>query len=693
MSGPNPWKNPAWLGEISMALLSLLLGGGAVAQQTAPAFDAPRAKIIERGKFRLHKFAQAIGEETYEIRKQSRLFEIESSFEFTDRGSQVPLTATLRYDSDFTPEQFEVEGKNSRFNRIDDFVSVRRSTVLVRRGQSEREEPRPRQFFTISGYAPTAVQMMLLRYWRAHGSPDRLRVFPAGEVRIEHRGADQVEIASKPISLERYIISGLIWGREAIWLDSKKRLIAVISIDAEFDHFEAVREGYETALPILLSRAGKDEMAALADIARDFPGRRAGKLALVGATLVDGTGREPISDSIVVIDGDRIVSAGRRAEIAVPADTTLIDVAGKTILPGLWDMHAHFEQVEWGPIYLATGVTTVRDCGNEFEFIVAVRDAIAGGRGLGPRLLLAGLVDGTGPKALGIQRVDNSNEAQRWVNRYHEAGFQQMKIYSSMTRDNVQAVTIAAHRLGMTVTGHIPNGMSLFEAVDAGMDQINHVHYVAAAMIPEGTLVNSTRDQFEQRIAAIEVTSPEGIKVIDFLKAHSIVVDPTVALEEFGTVSASRPFESFEPGVLKLAPELADQFATPTEEDPQQETRLSVLHRLLQIIGALHAAGVPIVAGTDQSVPGYSLYREIELYVEAGFTPMEAIRAATAVPAQVMGLDKELGSVEPGKQADLIVLGANPLESIHNIRTVEKVVAGGTLYESALLWRSVGFRP
>jgi imidazolonepropionase-like amidohydrolase len=531
--------------------------------------------------------------------------------------------------------------------------------------------------------------MMLLRYWRAHGSPERLRTFPVGEVKIEHRGRDGIEIESKRISLDRYIISGLIWGREAVWLDSKMRLVAVISIDAEFDHFEALLEGYEAALPALLASAGKDEMAALAELAENLPGKRTGKLALVGGTLVDGTGREPILDAAVVIDGGRIAAAGPRAQVAIPADATLIDTSGKTILPGLWDMHAHFEQVEWGPIYLAAGATTVRDCGNEFEFIVAVREAIRSGRGLGPRLLLAGLVDGTSPKSLGVQRVDNPDEARAWVRRYHDAGFEQMKIYSSMTRENVESVSTAAHQLGMTVTGHIPNGMNLFQAVEAGMDQINHLHFIAAEMMPEGT----PGEGVAERVAGIDVNSPQATKVIDLLKAHSIVVDPTVALAELGTASPGRPFESFEPGTLKVAPELAAQYVIPASKEPIKQARIVALERDLQIIGALHKAGVRIVAGTDQAVPGYSLYREIELYVEAGFTPMEAIRAATIVPAQVMGLDSELGTVEAGKTADLIVLGANPLKSIHNIRTVEKVVSGGTLYDTAPLWKSVGFKP
>jgi imidazolonepropionase-like amidohydrolase len=165
-------------------------------------------------------------------------------------------------------------------------------------------------------------------------------------------------------------------------------------------------------------------------------------------------------------------------------------------------------------------------------------------------------------------------------------------------------------------------------------------------------------------------------------------------MEQIFMRSASHPISSFEPGVSKLAPELSEPFASPVgAADPLESTFQTVFQKYLQIVGALHRAGVPVVAGTDQAVPGHSLYREIELYVQAGFTPLEAIQAATLVPAKVMGLDKDLGTVEAGKKADVIILGANPLDSIRNIRTVEKVVTGGTLYESAPLWESVGFKP
>ena len=683
-----------------MLAVSLLSALEALAQlpgnTPVPSGPTSQTALLEQGEFRLHKFEQPIGEETYQFQQIGANQVLTSDFKFKDRFTEVPLTTRLEFTSDLTPQKLEIKGKTARPVAIDDTLTILGDKVHIREGKSERDEPRPERYFLTAGYAPTAVQMMLMRYWLSHGSPVALKTFPSGEVRIQDRGSDDVQIEGHPTRLERYSVSGLIWGRETLWLDSEKNLAAVVTTDAEFDHFEAVREGFEPALPTLVARAGSDEMAALAEISKQFHSRNAGKLAFKGATLIDGTGRAPIANAVVVIDGDRIVAAGPAKKIRIPQDATVIDAKGKTILPGLWDMHAHFEQAEWGPIYLAAGVTTVRDCGNEFEFITAVRDALRDGQGVGPRLLLAGVVDGSGPSAIGVQRVDNPQQAEEWVRRYHDAGFQQMKVYSSMTRDNVAAVAAAAHRLGMTVTGHIPEGMTAIQGIEAGIDQINHLGYIVAMMKPEDKSgERPSRLQRLQATAVLDLNSESSRKALAFLRTHGTVVDPTLALTELYGASPSHPVASFEPGVKKVAPELAAGFAGDANDlSPElAEAGRKAFAKELEIVGALHRAGVPVVAGTDQAVPGHSLHREIELYVEAGMTPMEAIQAATIVPARVMGLDKESGTIEAGKKADLIVLGANPLESIHNIRQVEKVVSRGFLYDPAPLWESVGFKP
>ncbi|HWW75252.1 MAG TPA: amidohydrolase family protein, partial [Pyrinomonadaceae bacterium] len=277
-------------------------------------------------------------------------------------------------------------------------------------------------------------------------------------------------------------------------------------------------------------------------------------------------------------------------------------------------------------------------------------------------------------------------EGRAVVRRYHDAGFEQIKIYSSLKMDVLRAVCAEAHALGMTVTGHVPNGMNAFEAVEAGMDQINHAQYLPPVMIKD----------YAPRAAApqkLDPDSPAAQAAIRFFKSHGTVFDPTLAIFEWVLHPADVPFARIEPGAAKLPPELVGPINNTGVPAASVPTARATVERFRDAVAALHRAGLPIVAGTDQVVPGHSLHRELELYVEAGFTPLEAIQAATIVPARVMKLDKELGTVEPGKLADLIILDANPLEDIHNTRRVRKVVSNGRVFDAAPLWRSVGFKP
>src|SRR5262249_50819079 len=156
-------------------------------------------------------------------------------------------------------------------------------------------------------------------------------------------GQDKISFGKNTETLQRYLIEGLIWGREWLWFDASQNLIAAVTTDAEFDHFEAIRDGYEDGLKTFIALAGKDGMNALSQISATIPGSRAANIALVGGALIDGTGKPPVVDSVVLVKDGRIVKAGSRNEVEIPKNAQVVDARGKTILPGLWDMHAHFE--------------------------------------------------------------------------------------------------------------------------------------------------------------------------------------------------------------------------------------------------------------------------------------------------------------------------------------------------------------
>ncbi len=633
---------------------------------------AKTAAPPEQGAFNLHKFEQLIGRETYTLTRSKNEVVLKSDFKFTDRGTAVPLAATLTMEKDLTPGDFQIKGSISRFSSIENSVHGRSA------GQTTI--PPGENFFDIQGYAPVSVQMMLVRYWRSHGSPTTLKTLPRGEVQIQEQGTEAFTIGGRKVQLRKLSVRGLIWGMESLWLDSQDHLIALVSVDAEMDHFEAVAEGYEDGLAAFVTGAARDGMSNLAKVAAGFTAQTASVIAIVGGRLIDGTGKPAIENAVVILKDGKIAAAGPASSTPVPEGAQMVDAHGKSVLPGLWEMHAHFEQVEWGPIYLATGVTTARDVGNEREFIVAARDAIAAGRGIGPRLVMAGVVDGSGPFALGVIRVDTPEQAREQVQKYKAAGFQQIKIYSSVKPDILKAVTAEAHRLGMTVTGHIPFGMNAIQGIEDGMDQINHIEYLTRVMV-------------DPKSQTIDPDAPNVKKVIKLLLEHHTVVDPTLALMEIITHSTEKPISAFEPGILRVAPELREGLETMGVPPQRGEQMAAVFRSMVATVRLLHQAGVPIVAGTDQSVPGFSLDREIELHVEAGFTPMEAIQSATLVAARAMGMEKDSGTIEPGKRADVILVDGNPLENISDIRKVSTVFAAGRLFEPAALWTAVGFKP
>jgi imidazolonepropionase-like amidohydrolase len=633
----------------------------------------------ETGVLTIHMILHAIGEEHYEIVPADGQLTLNTVFEYSDRGNKRTTTAVLRTKPDFTPLDLEIKGHDTS-------IHVQGSSARVTEDAAVRTFDAPAKYYAIFGPSPFAVQMMMLRYWNAHGRPPELpmlRANPAAEpVRIERVGRDSIHVNGKTVVLDRYTIANLMFGREILWINPAGDLAAAMTFAGGLP-MEAVRTEYEPVLAELYRSGVAQEMADLTSIARRVPPERSGSYAIVGATMIDATGAPAIEDSVVIIRDGRIAAAGARSAVAIPRGLSVVDAKGRTLLPGLWEMHVHYSGVEFGPALLAAGITTARDCGGEFDYLVAQRDAIQHGSVPSPRLLLAGLVDAGGLKAFGHVTAETPEEGRTVVRRYHDAGFQQIKLYTFLTPDVIKAIAEEAHRLGMTVTGHVPQALNAFEGIEAGMDQINHLNYVSNMMRPPGAGRGPVK---------IDVNSETAQNAIRFFKEHHTVVDPTAGWGEMAGHSKQVDVASFEPGILKSPFVLDAKFrgmgGTTTADQMHERTAQS-----LAVIGALHRAGVTIVPGSDTGLVGYGLHREIELYVEAGMTPLEAIQSATIVSARAMGLDKESGTIEAGKRADLILVDGNPLADIRDLRKVSRVVSGGRMYDPGKLWESVGFRP
>jgi imidazolonepropionase-like amidohydrolase len=554
----------------------------------------------ETARLTIHLILHAVGEENYEVTEVDGQPRLHTTFEYNDRG-------------------------NKRTNTVD---------------WKPGDKPK--------GATPFAVQMMMVRIARDFARP---------------AGRDTIQVGGKPVELERFTVANLMFGREILWMDKERNLAAAMTFAGGLP-MEAVRTEYLEALPQLYRAGVAQEMANLAALAREVPPERTGAFAIVGARLIDGTGRTPVEDAVVTVRNGRIAAVGR-GKVSLPAGMPVVDAKRKTLIPGLWEMHTHYSGIEFGPALLAAGVTTARDCGGEFDFLLAQRRAIDAPA---PRLLLAGLVDAGGIKAFGHVTAETPEEGRAVVRRYRDAGFEQIKLYTFLTPDVIKAIAAEAHRFGMTVTGHVPQAFNAFEGVEAGMDQINHLNY-ASRMIRE---------------------AGEG-KAVAFFRDHHTVIDPTAGWGEMAGHARDVDVATFEPGILRAPPVLDAKYRGMGGQTTAEQMKARIT-QTLATIGALHKGGVAIVPGSDTGLVGHGLHRELELYVQAGMTPMEAIQSATIVSARALKLDRDSGTIEPGKRADLVLIDGDPSADIREIRKVSGVVADGRLYDPGKLWRSVGFR-
>ncbi|MCB2406735.1 amidohydrolase family protein [Hymenobacter lucidus] len=639
----------------------------------------PPPASADSGTFLLHKFEQRIGKETYRVTRTAQQLTYHVDFKFVDRGSPVPLRARLRVTPTYEPLSLVVRGKTSRMSGINDSIELRGGQAYIRVDDKVTTQPVAPLSFPVAGYSPGTGQMLLLRYWQQHGRPASIATLPAGSVQISRDGQDTLRFQNQPLVLERYVIKGLVWGNELLWTDQQGRLFCVITNDAEGDKLEMMWQPYESLLPELIGRAATHGMRLFTAEAGTKVRPKAAVLAITGGAVLDVVNGKLLPNSVVVVENGKITKIGAVGKVKVPRGAEVIQAAGQTVVPGLWDMHAHFQQAEWGPAYLAAGVTTVRDCGNEFSYINAIQQAIDSNQGVGPRILKAGIIDGDGKRPLGIVRANTPAEAAQVVQHYKANGFAQIKLYSSLKPEVVQAICAEAHRLGLTVTGHIPDGMTIYQGVAAGMDQVNHLPYV-------GAVLKRNPDR------SYDLRDTASLRAFRFLKAHRTVIDPTLGVYEIMGRSTADDITTLEPAFAKLPQPLQALFVS-MGGDPKDAAQFKPqFMSMIQLVKVLYDNGITIVAGTDMGFPGTSIDRELELYVQAGLTPLQALQTATITPARVMSRDKQSGSIEVGKQADLLIVDGNPLEQIQALRRVQLVVKDGQTYDPARLRALAGFQ-
>ena len=646
------------MAKAAVALFLVLFASSVPARQQTP-------------RIQLFLLERPVGFETTTIATTPQGRTFTSQMELVDRGTRLQLSASLDVGPDGTARHFRASGRSYRFVNVDTEVTVTGSTARVTTMGETSEVPVPAAWFPARSWAPVAARAALIDYWERHKRPASIALLPGdadSRIVIAFRGEDQVLTRYRKAKLRRYSVDGVVWGRETVWIDEEGGLAALVS-RIHILPLEAIREDLGEGLSVLQGSSIRDRMADLSAFSKATTPVTSGTYVLSGARLITGEDTPVIQDGVVWVRNGRIAGAGSRASVKLPPGIRVLDMKGATIIPGLIDMHAHASQIEWAPAYLAAGVTTIRDMGGEGRFLEAFREEVGSGRGLGPRVEVAGLVDGPGEGGFGKVIASTPDEGRKIVDGKQFLGFRQIKLYSLLQPDVVEAITARAHELGMKVTGHVPSALGLEKAILAGMDQIAHM-----PVRQPGT--------------------PESDRVIALLADRKVAIDPTQAWGELLGRPRDVNAERFEPGFPNAPYPLAANYRS-VQNNPRPSAATAPAppaQRGPSLLKVLHDKGVPIVAGTDGALPGYSLLREVELYVQAGLTPLQAIQSATSAAARALSLEREIGTIAVGRRADLVVLDADPLANISNIRRTRFVVTNGKLYEPAPLWRLAGFR-
>ena len=425
------------------------------------------------------------------------------------------------------------------------------------------------------------------------------------------------------------------------------------------------------------------------------------------ATIVNPGTSSVQRNRTVVITGDRITSVSDADKFQLPKNARVIDASGQYLIPGLWDMHVHSAFGDWFPggrdiilpLFIANGVTGVRDMGGDIPVLIEWRKEIASGQIVGPRMVISGpMLDAYLPNGKlrfpSSIAVSTPATAVAAVDSLKAQGVDFIKVQSVISHDAYLAAAAEAHKQGLPIVGHVPDKVRIQEVVEAGQKSIEHLMGIFEGCSTEedkfikgeGNLKLLLTTQDQQRCESL----------IKLLAQNQTWQVPTLAWQRGGTFLDQRdlkhdPLDKYVPAYWRDVTwhRFTDEMMPDLLRDPLALRQDYFAHNL-QIVGAMHRAGVPFMAGTDTApgvyiVPGFSLHDELANFVEAGFTPMEALQTATSNPARFLGMEASFGAVEPGKIADLVLLSANPLEDIRNTRKISIVVANGHIFDRAAL--------
>lgn len=618
-------------------------------------------------------------------------------YSFRDNGRGPDLREDIELGADGAVRSYRGSGKSTFGAPIEESFQWRDGTARwqSRSDKGERPQPVALPYLALEGSPQLQALNTLALLARPEGTDDLL---PAGRATARRVAQQTIDAPAGAFTVSLVEVTGVdfepgyLWLREPAAPTSSPRLFGLV-----FPGWSLMEEGFESQAVPLLERQREAQSQRLQALAKTLPRPLPGRTVIRNVRWFDAPAARMRGPSDIVIDGGRI-AAVHAPGTAEPSAVASVDGTGRSLLPGLFDMHGHL----WPGsllMHLAGGVTSVRDVGSQNDDLFKLMRRVEAGEWAGPRVRANGFIEGRSPHSanLGIV-VDSLDAAKQAVDWYAERGYRQLKLYNSMKPEWIKPLAAYAHRKGLKVGGHVPAFMRAEEAVRAGYDELHHINQVMLNFLVKPKDDTRTLLRFYlvgDNANRIDLAGAQARAFVRLLRQRGTVVDPTVAT--FEAMFNQLPGE-IDPGMAAVAANLPAAVQRGLLSNSMDVNAGNVQRfraswsKLLELVQRMHRAGVPLVAGTD-GVPGFTLHRELELYVQAGIPAGEALRIATWNGAQVIGWSDRLGSIERGKLADLILVDGDPTRDITAIRRISLVMKEGVVFEPPKLYEAVGVKP
>ena len=521
--------------------------------------------------------------------------------------------------------------------------------------------------------------------------PDGMALLPSGKATLQKITQLEVDGPQGKKTIELQLLRGTAQTPQPVWTSDGKFFGALVGLGILPAGYEGNQDKMQSAQDAAIAALAPATAAKFLTADAKRP------VLFKDVRIYDTDGEKFVANQSVLTENGKIVSVGA-APASLPAGTRVIDGAGKTLVPGLWDSHMHVPDDFTTVSELALGVTSCRNPGGPIELEVSQRERRAKGTLLAPECFDSVIIDQKGPLvAQGSLAVGSLEETLAAVRKIHDAGLTGVKFYTSMNPAWIPPAAKLAHELGLHVHGHIPAGMRTLDAINAGYDEITHIYFGIMQSMPDAIVAKSNTTARltgpGQYFKDVDLDAEPMKTVIKTMVEKKISLDPTLVVVE-GTLlaNAGTVNPAYVPYVGTLPAALERSFKAGPIPYPEGMTRADAeasVRKMGQYVNKLRAAGATVVAGTDGY--GMEIVRELELYVDGGMTPGQALATATINAARNVKADKRTGSITVGKEADLVLVDGDPSKRIGDLRHVDQVMSDGYLMDGDALRTEAGF--